>query len=83
MKIAPLPDLFAAPASPALRLSALEQAQALRLSELTSEELVLLYLARIAQHDRRLGAFVSVQGERALREARAKDRQLHAARAEL
>lgn len=80
MKIAPLPDSFAAPDSPALRLSALEQAQALRRGELTSEELVLLYLARIAHHDKRLGSFVAVQGERALAEAQAKDRLLCAAR---
>jgi amidase len=56
-------------------LSALEQAQRLRRGALTSEELVSFYLDRIERLDVRYSAFTAVLRERALAEARQKDRQ--------
>ena len=58
-----------------LDASALEQAALLRRGELTSVELAELYLARIAEHDPRLRAFVDVRPEQTLREARLADRR--------
>lgn len=57
-----------------LSLSALEQARRIREGTLTSEALVSFYLERIARLDGRYSSFVSVFAERALAEARAKDR---------
>ncbi len=56
--------------------SALEQAAALRRRQLSSVELVRSVLDRIAAADGELHAFVAVWAERALRQARAKDRAL-------
>jgi amidase len=53
--------------------SALEQAQAIRDREVSSEELVRGYLARIAARNSTLNAFVEVGAEQALREAKRKD----------
>jgi len=53
--------------------SATEQAQLLRSGEVSSEELVELYLERIARLDPTLNAYVTVRPEEALAEARALD----------
>ncbi|MCB9530259.1 MAG: amidase [Myxococcales bacterium] len=55
-------------------LSALELARRIRAGELASVELVTHYLERIAARDPELGAFVDVHAERALADARARDR---------
>jgi amidase len=47
-------------------LSALDQAAAVRVGEVSPTELVEHYLARIAAHDAALGAFITVTPERAL-----------------
>jgi amidase len=57
-----------------LSLTALQQAALVRTREISSEELVRLYLARIERHDQPLTSFVQVLGARALRAARRKDR---------
>ncbi|MCC7381576.1 MAG: amidase [Deltaproteobacteria bacterium] len=57
-----------------LSRSALEQARLIRAREISSEELVRLYLGRIERHDGPLTSFVQVLGARALRAARKKDR---------
>ncbi len=62
-------------ASSPLEASALELARRVRAGELTSEALVAFYLERISRLDGRYAAFVSVQAERALAEARKKDRR--------
>jgi amidase len=54
-------------------LSAVEQAQLLREREISSSELVGLYLERIGELDARLNAFVTVRGEEALADALALD----------
>lgn len=54
-------------------LSAVEQAQLVRDGEVSSVELVELYLNRIARLDPQLNAFVTVRGEEALADARAAD----------
>jgi amidase len=54
-------------------LSASEQARLVRARDLSSVELVRLYLERIARLDPELNAFVTVRGEEALEEARAAD----------
>ena len=51
-------------------------------SRSSSEELTLAHLAHIEALDGRVTAFVEVLGERALREARAADRQLDKGRGE-
>jgi amidase len=51
-------------------LSATEQAELIRRGEVSSEELVRLYLDRIEALDPQLNAFVTVSAERALAEAR-------------
>ncbi|MBM4375778.1 MAG: amidase [Deltaproteobacteria bacterium] len=63
-------------ADPALHeLTALEQARRIREGALRSEELVAHYLERIARLDGGLSAFVAHWPERALTEARKKDRE--------
>ncbi|MEO7094275.1 MAG: amidase, partial [Polyangiales bacterium] len=57
-----------------LDLSAVEQARRIRIGDLDAEELVELYLARVARLDPALSAFVQVDAEGAIREARRKDR---------
>ena len=54
-------------------LSAVEQARLVRTREVSSVELVQLYLERIARLDPQLNAFVTVQGDDVLAEARAVD----------
>ena len=54
-------------------LSAVEQAHLIRVREVSSEELVQVYLERIARLDPTLNAFVTVRGEDALADARAFD----------
>ena len=54
-------------------LSALEQARLVRDSDVTSAELVELYLERIGRLDPSLSAFVTVCGEQALETARERD----------
>jgi amidase len=54
--------------------TATEQARLIQAGELSSHELVKLYLERIARMNPALSAFVDVHGWRALREAQAKDR---------
>ena len=54
-------------------LSAVEQARLIRTGEVSSLELVQLYLDRIARLDPALNAFVTVRGEDALADARAAD----------
>jgi len=54
-------------------LSAVEQARLIREAEVTSVDLVELYLERIARIDRSLNAFVTVCGEDALAAARTAD----------
>jgi len=56
-----------------LRLSALQQARAIREGELSSTRLAELYLARISEHNKTLHAFVNVQASRAMRAARRAD----------
>ena len=56
-----------------LALPALKQAHAVREGSLSSIRLTELYLARIREHNETLQAFVSVQGARALKEARRAD----------
>ena len=56
-----------------LRASAVDQARLIREGALRSEDLVRLYLDRIARHDAELHAFVQVIGARALFSARRKD----------
>ena len=58
-----------------LEVSALEQARLVRTREVSAEDLARLYLGRIATRNDALQAFVTVFGERALRAARAKDRE--------
>ncbi|HWP94973.1 MAG TPA: Asp-tRNA(Asn)/Glu-tRNA(Gln) amidotransferase subunit GatA [Gammaproteobacteria bacterium] len=53
-----------------------ELSAALAAREVSSEELTRLFLDRIARHDGRLNAFVTVVEERALEQARAADRRL-------
>ena len=55
-------------------LSATEQARLIRSGEVSSEELVALYLDRIERLDPQLNAFVTVRGEEALADARDSDR---------
>ena len=62
------------PRADRLRLSALDQAAAIRDGAFKSAELVEMYLERIARHDGRVGAFVHVMAERARRDAAEKDR---------
>jgi amidase len=59
-----------------LNASALDQAALVARRELSSEELVRLYLDRIERIDPRLNAFVSVMRRRALADARVKDRMV-------
>lgn len=59
-----------------LRASAVRQAELLRRREVRSAELIDAYLARIAAHNPRLSAFVSVFEATARRAARAADRAL-------
>lgn len=59
-----------------LSLTALEQAALIRTRAISSEELVRLYLGRIARFDSRLSAFVQVFERRALADARSKDSAL-------
>lgn len=59
-----------------LSLTALEQAALLRARTILSEELVRLYLARIARFDAELSAFVQVFARRAIADAREKDKIL-------
>jgi len=54
-------------------LSATEQARLVRAGEVSSVELVSLYLERIERLDPELNAFVTVRGEEALADARAAD----------
>ena len=54
-------------------LSAVEQARLVRTHEVSSTELVQLYLKRIARVDPELNAYVTVRGEDALAEAAAID----------
>lgn len=54
-------------------VSAVEQAQLLRNREISSAELVALYLERIERIEPQLNAFVTVRGEEALAEAQALD----------
>lgn len=63
----------AQPMDPVGDLPALEQARLIRERALSSEELVRLYLERIARLDPELAAFVEVVGRRALLAARWKD----------
>ncbi len=73
----PFPAAFREPTGPhasLLALSALEQAQAVRAGEVTSEALVDLYLERVGRLDPQLGAFVCVQAERAQDTARRRDK---------
>jgi hypothetical protein len=56
-----------------LDASALEQARAIRERQISSEELVRGYLARIERQNPALGAFVEVAFRRAPQRARAKD----------
>lgn len=65
-----------------LDLSALAQADLVRRRRVGAEELTRLYLGRIERDNPRLNAFVTVLGASALREARAKDRQLARGRGE-
>ena len=53
--------------------SAVEQAQLVRTRQISSAELVQLYLERIARLDPQLNAFVTVREEDALADARALD----------
>jgi amidase len=66
-----------------LEASALEQAQLVRAGKISSEELVGLYLGRIAALNPALRAFVRVHRRRALAQARRKDAQLRAGATEL
>ncbi|MBM75309.1 MAG: hypothetical protein CMK59_07900 [Proteobacteria bacterium] len=59
-----------------LKLTALEQASLLVNKKISSVELCKLYLQQIADHNKDLGAFVSVQTKRALLRARRADRHL-------
>lgn len=58
-----------------LEASALEQADLIRRGEISSEELVSLYLDRIADQNPRVSAFVQVLEKSALAEARAADKR--------
>ncbi|MFP6685754.1 MAG: amidase [Polyangiaceae bacterium] len=58
-----------------LRMSALEQAQAIAARRVSSVELARIYLDRIAQFNDRLNAFVTVTRRRALLAARRADRE--------
>jgi len=58
-----------------LEATATEQARMIRAGEISSYQLVQLYLERIARANPALSAFVEVHGWRALRDARAKDRE--------
>lgn len=58
-----------------LEATATEQARMIRAREISSEELVRLYLQRIARINPALSAFVDVHGWRALRRARRKGRE--------
>jgi amidase len=60
-------------------LEATEQARLVRDGEVSSAELVELYLERIERLDPALGAYVTVRGEEALAEARGKDAEPAAA----
>jgi aspartyl-tRNA(Asn)/glutamyl-tRNA(Gln) amidotransferase subunit A len=62
-------------------LTIAELARKLRTRELSSEELTRACLARIAQHNKALNAFLTVTAESALLEARAADKQLAAGNA--
>ena len=66
--------------SPVLELTALEQAARIRAGELSSVELVRLYLERIAALNPSLSAFVRVHRRRALAQARRKDAELRRGR---
>jgi len=59
-----------------LQMSALEQAKALREREFSSEELTRFYLKRIEERNHKNNAFVRVFSNRALRQARKKDKLL-------
>src|SRR5919108_5120867 len=55
-----------------------ELSAALHRREISSEELTQIYLARIERFDKELNSFITVTGERALIQAKAADRRLHA-----
>lgn len=67
---------MAVPIADVVHLSAIEQVRLLRRRELSSRELVDVYLERIATSNARLSAFVTVFEGRARRAARAADRAL-------
>ena len=56
-----------------INLSALEQARLIREDELSSLDLIEMYLARIHEHNPTLQAFVSVQARRGREAARRAD----------
>lgn len=58
-----------------LRRSALEQAAAIRRGEVSSEELACLYLERIERYNEALSAFIHVDPDRVLKQARLRDAQ--------
>jgi len=58
-----------------LDASALEQAALIRAGDVSSVELAELYLARIAEHDSLLHAYIDVRPEQTLHEARLADRR--------
>jgi amidase len=60
-----------------LRLSALQQAEAIRSRSVSSVELTQLYLDRIEKYNQTLSAFVSVNERRALKAARKADQARH------
>lgn len=60
--------------SEVVRLSACEQAAAIRKGDFSSEELTSVYLSRIDRYNACLAAFVATNAERSLSEARAMDR---------
>jgi amidase len=64
--------------SDVLDATALEQAALVRSGAVSSEELTRLYLDRTLRLNARLNAFVAVFGDRALRDARAKDAAVRA-----
>lgn len=70
----PISPTFAPNPADPCALSALEQARRIASGQLTSEELVERYLARIEAHEARLGAFTHVQADSARRQARRADR---------
>jgi aspartyl-tRNA(Asn)/glutamyl-tRNA(Gln) amidotransferase subunit A len=61
-------------------LSVADAGRLLRRRRISAEELCRAYLGRVERHQPRLNAFVTVTAERALRAARAADRELRAGR---